>query len=165
MAKFGKREKIILGIMTIVILYAAFDYLAPKKASPGLDTAQKKAELNTFVTDLTAGIGKDTAKTLGPLIFTRAEKEWTRDPFLDGKAFKARAEAKVPVKAAVLKSEFVYTGYLEIDRKRMAIINGEEYGEGEALDVKGFILKTVSPTRVVIENRATRKLLDVPLQE
>jgi type II secretory pathway component PulC len=47
----------------------------------------------------------------------------------------------------------------------MAIINGEEYGEGEALDVKGFILKTVSPTRVVIENRATRKLLDVPLQE
>jgi hypothetical protein len=165
MAKFGKREKIILGIMAIVILYAAFDYLAPQKTNHGLDTTQKKAELNTFVTDLTANLGKDTSKNLGVLIFSRAEKEWTRDPFLDGKASKSRAEAKAPVKDTVPKIEFVYAGYLEVDRKRMAIINGEEYREGEALDTKGFILKTVSPTRVVIENRATRKLLNVPLQE
>jgi hypothetical protein len=166
MDKFGKREKIILGIMTIVILYAAFDYLAPQKTNHGLDASQKKAELNTFVTDLTANLGKDTSKNLGVLIFSRAEKEWTRDPFLDGKASKSRAEAKAPpIKDTTPKIEFVYAGYLEVGRKRMAIINGEEYGEGEALDIKGFILKTVSPTGIVIENRATRKLLNVPLQE
>ncbi|MCG6536396.1 MAG: secretin and TonB N-terminal domain-containing protein, partial [Syntrophales bacterium LBB04] len=43
------------------------------------------------------------------------------------------------------KIEFVYTGYLEINRKRMAIINGIEYKEGEPLDVKGYILRTVAP--------------------
>jgi hypothetical protein len=168
MAKFGKREKIILGVMTIAILYAAFDYLAPQKTNHGSDKTLKTAELNTFVTDLTAGLGKDTSKTLGALIFSRAEKEWTQDPFLSGKAFKSRAEAKPPDKearAVAPKIEFVYAGYLEVDRKRMAIINGVEYREGEAMDVKGFMLKTVSPTRVVIENRATRTLLNVPLQE
>ena len=47
----------------------------------------------------------------------------------------------------------------------IAIINGVEYTEGEALDIKGYLLKSVSPTRVVIENSANRTLLNVPLQE
>ena len=63
------------------------------------------------------------------------------------------------------KIEFVYTGYLEVGRKRMAIINGMEYREGEALDIKGFVLKSVSPTKVVIENRGIGATLNVPLQE
>lgn len=165
MDKFGKREKIILGLMAIAILYAAFDYLTSSKKDQREDMGQKTAELNTFVSDLTANLGKDTSRNLGVLVFSRAEKEWTQDPFLDSKAMKSRDEVKAPAKDATPKIEFVYTGYLEVDRRRMAIINGEEYREGEALDIKGFVLKTVSPTRVVIENRATRKLLNVPLQE
>jgi len=168
MATFGKREKIILGLMAIAILYAAFDYLAPNKKNQGEDMGQKTAELNTFVTDLTAGLGKDISKNLDVLVFSRAEKEWTQDPFLDGKAYKLWTEAKVPAKetlAAAPKIEIAYTGYLEVGQKRMAIINGVEYREGEALDIKGFVLKTVSPTRVAIENRATMTLLNVPMQE
>ena len=78
---------IILGVMAIVILYAAFAYLAPQKKIPGVDMAQKTEELKTFVTDLTAGLGKDSSKNLGALIFSRAEKEWTQDPFLDSKSY------------------------------------------------------------------------------
>jgi hypothetical protein len=168
MDKFGKREKIILGVMAIAILYAAFDYLTSNKKAQREDMGQKTDELNTFVTDLTASRGKDISKNLGALVFSRAEKEWTQDPFLDSKAYKLWTEAKTPAKethAAAPKIEFAYTGYLEIDQKRMAIINGMEYREGEALDIKGFVLKTVSPTRVAIENSTTRTLLNVPLQE
>ena len=91
---------IILGVMAIVILYAAFDYLAPQKKISGVDMAQKTAELKTFVTDLTAGLGKDASKNLGTLIFSRAEKEWTQDPFLDSKAYKSWTQVKVPAKEA-----------------------------------------------------------------
>jgi len=164
MDKFGKREKIILGLMAIAILYAAFDFLTSGKKDPKAEMGQKTAELNTFVTDLTTSLGKDSSNSLGLLVFSRAEKEWTQDPFLDTKALKSWTEAKMPVKAAP-KVEFVYTGYLEIDRKRMAIINGTEYREGDALDVQGFVLRTVAPTRVAIEERATKKLLNLPLQE
>jgi hypothetical protein len=165
MDKFGKREKIILGMMAIAILYAAFDFLTSRKKDQGADMGQKTAELNTFVTDLTANIGKDTSKNLGVLVFSRAEREWTQDPFLDSKAYKLWTEIKAPVKDTASKIEFAYTGYLEVGRKRMAIINGIEYREGEALDIKGFVLKTISPTKVVIENPATKKLLNVSLQE
>ncbi len=164
MDKFGKREKIILGLMAIAILYAAFDYLTSGKKDPKEETGQKTAELNTFVTDLTTSLGKDTSKNLGVLVFARAEKEWTQDPFLDSKAFRLWTESKAPAKIAP-KVEFAYTGYLEVGGKRMAIINGVEYREGEALDVPGFVLKTVAPTRVAIEDRATKKLLNFPLQE
>jgi hypothetical protein len=168
MAKMGKRQMIILGVMAIVILYAAFAYLAPQKKIPGVDTAQKTAELKTFVTGLTAGLGKDSSKNPGTLIFSRAEREWTQDPFLDSKAYKSWSQVKVTAKdagAAAAKIEFVYSGYLEVDRKRMAIINGMEYKEGEGLDTKGYVLKSVSPSSVVIENRGIGATVNVPLLE
>jgi hypothetical protein len=168
MAKMGKRQMIILGVMAIVVLYAAFDYLAPRKKNPGVDNAQKTAELQTFVTDLTAGLGKDSSKNLGALIFSRAEREWTQDPFLDRRAYKSWTQVKVTAKeagAAAPKIEFVYSGYLEVGRKRMAIINGMEYTEGEGLDTKGYVLKSVSPSSIVIENRGIGATINVPLLE
>jgi type II secretory pathway component PulC len=161
---------IILGVMGIVVLYGAFDFLMPvSKVKPSANMTQKTAELNAFVTELTASLGKDTPKNLGTLIFSRAEKEWVQDPFLDNKSFRAWTQAKTttkePVAVAPPKIEFVYTGYIEVGKKRMAIINGSEYPEGENLDIKGYVLRSVSPTGVVIENRGIGATLNVPLQE
>ena len=169
MAKLGKREMIILGVVAIVILYAVFDFLSPNKKDSGLDMVQKTSELNTFVTELAGSLEKETAKNLGTIIFSRAEKEWTQDPFLNGNAFKAWTESKT-IKAkdeesAVQGIEFIYSGYLEVGSKRMAIINGIEYNEGEVLDVKGYVLKSISPSRVLIENRGIGAAVNVPLQE
>lgn len=167
MAKFATREKIILGVMGIAVLYAAVDFLMPRKKNSGIDVKQKTEELNTFVTALSAGMGKDAAKSLGSLIFARAEKEWAEDPFLDEKSLKAWVKAKEPLQEGTTepKIAFSYAGYIEVGRKRMAIINGIEYSEGDALEIKGFVLKSVSPARVVIVNPATKATLTVPLQE
>jgi hypothetical protein len=167
MAKMGKREMIILGVMAIVILYAVFDYLSPKKKVPGADMTQKAEELKTFVTGLTAGMGKETSKNPGALIFSRLEREWTQDPFLDSRAYKSWTQVKVTAKETAATApkivEFIYSGYLEVDRNRMAIINGMDYKEGDGLDIKGYVLKSVTPSSVVIENRGTGATLNVPL--
>ena len=164
MAKMGKRQMITLGVMAIAILYAAFVYLAPQKKIAGVDMAQKTAELKTFVADLTAGLGKDSSKNLGALIFSRAEREWTQDPFLDSKAYKSWSQVKVTAsEAAAPKIEFVYSGYLEVDRKRLAIINGMECRGGANLDTKGYVLKSVSPSSVVIEIRGIGATVNMPL--
>jgi hypothetical protein len=169
MAKIGKRQTIILAVMVIAILYFAFDYLSPKRKIPGVDRTQKAAELNTFVSDLSASVGKNTTNNLDLLVFSRAEKVWTRDPFLDMKAYKAWSQIKTTtqVKEAVAtpKVEFVYSGYLEVGQKRMAVINGMEYQEGDSLDVKGYALKSITPSNVAIENRGTRTTENVPLLE
>ncbi|MCE5264045.1 MAG: hypothetical protein LLG97_10985 [Deltaproteobacteria bacterium] len=171
MAKLGKREMIILGALAVVVLYAAFDYLMPKKKAAGIDTTQKSAELQTFVSNLTASMGKDSSKDLGTLVFSRAEREWAQDPFLDNKSYRSWTQAKViaakepVVAAAAPKVEFVYSGYLEVGKKKMAIVNGMEYSEGDGLDIKGYFLKSASPSNVVIENRGTGASINVPLLE
>jgi type II secretory pathway component PulC len=160
---------ITLGVMAIVILYAAFVYLAPQKKIAGVDMAQKTAELQTFVAGLTAGLGQESSKSPSALIFSRAEKEWAQDPFLDARAYKSWSQVKATAATAgaavAPKIEFVYSGYLEVGRKRMAIINGMEYGEGDGLDTKGYMLKSVSPASVVIENRGIGATVNVPLLE
>jgi hypothetical protein len=168
MAKLANREKIILGIMAVAIIVAAYIYLFPKKKGvEKVDAAQKTAELNTFVATLSGSLKEDTMSDTGTLILARAEKEWERDPFLsrkdlinwnEAKAKKARADATAKV-------EFVYSGYFEVGRKKIAIINGVEYKEGEALDVPGYILKSVSPDKVVIENRGLGATMSVLMLE
>lgn len=167
MGKLGKREMIILGVMGIIVLYAAFEFLVPKKIVSTPNKTQNTAELNAFVNEMTTGLSKDTTKNLQTLIFSRAEKEWRQDPFLDAKSYRvwSKTQESVKTSAAAPKIEFAYTGYLEVNKRRMAIINGMEYREGEELDVKGFVLKSVSPARVVIENRSARAVQTITLQE
>jgi hypothetical protein len=170
MATMDKRQTIILVVLGIVVLYAAVDFLTRPKNLTGPGMALKTAEMGAFVTELTSSLGQDKAKSISTLIFSRAEKEWKQDPFLDAKSYRAWTTVKDPVKkelagAAVPKIEFVYSGYLETNRKRMAVINGVEYREGENMDVKGYVVANISPARVVIVNREIGATVNVPLLE
>lgn len=155
---------IILGVMGIVILYAAFEFLVPKKKAPTPNVAQNTAELSTFVNGLNAGLNNDTTKNL-QIFISKAEKGWRQDPFLETKSYLTWSKARETAKTAAPKIEFAYTGYLELNKQKIAIINGMEYREGEELDIKGFVLKSISPVRVLIDNRAARAPQTILLQE
>jgi len=165
MAKLEKRQMIILGVMVIVILFGAYDLLTSKSKSLPVNTTQKLEELKTFVSSLTAGTEKDATGNLDILIFSRAEKEWTQDPFLENKSFKAWAKAGAASGADTKKMDFIYSGYVGSGKRHIAVVNGVEYKEGEALEVPGYVLRRISSTRVVIENRGTGTMLDIPMQE
>lgn len=173
MGKFGTREKIILGVMAIAILYAAFEFLYPKaKDSPAVSTQkameQKTADLNKFVANLNASLDRDWMKNVGTLIFSRAESPWRQDPFLDGRSYRAWLKLKETakeVKAPPPKIDFVYSGYVAAGQKRMGIINGIEYQEGQPLEIKGYVLKSINAETAVIENSLTGATETVPLQE
>lgn len=173
MGKLGTREKIIIGVMAIAILYAAFEFLYPKaKTSPAVSTQkameQKTADLKKFVANLNASLDRDWMKNVGTLIFSRAESPWRQDPFLDGRSYKAWLKLKETakeVKAPPPKIDFVYSGYVAAGQKRMGIINGIEYQEGQPLEIKGYVLKSINAERALIENSLTGATETVPLQE
>jgi hypothetical protein len=172
MGKLGKREMIILGVMVIAILFAAFYYLSSRGkisavGASQMTSDQRSADLNQFVAALNASVAKDSAG-MTTLVLSRAEKPWQQDPFLGSRTFKAwtRDRARAKEEAAGLpKIEFTYSGYVEAGKKRMAIINGMEYREGEALEKKGFVLKSFTPGTAVIETQGTGATLTVPMQE
>jgi hypothetical protein len=167
MAKLEKRQMIILAVMALVILYGAYELLSGKKKAPPVSPAQKTADLQSFVASITAGAA--TEKDSTALIFSRAEKEWAQDPFLDTKSQLAwnqsRGGAQAAAGATVKKIDFVYSGYLNAGKHSMAVINGMEYREGEALEVAGYVLRSISPARALIENRGTGTTLNIPMQD
>lgn len=162
----GKREKILVALMVAAILYGGFELLLlglggrtnyeaplPKDPQAALEMArQVKHEMNDVALTPHQQYALEAAATnrqndlfhvlsgIGPIA---PEQPLTADEPVD----------------------FRYTGYLEIGGKRLAIINGKEYAEGDALDRKGFVLKRATPESVVIEAGPDARQVLVPYSE
>jgi hypothetical protein len=168
MQKMEKRQIIILGVAAIAVLYFAFNFLFPSPAKKTtFSPAIKASEFKTFATDVSISISKEIISPGDAYAINRAETEWLRDPFYDKKTYRELLKAKESSKAVsdVKKLNFNYTGYIEYDGKAMAIINGVEYSAGEALEEPGYVLRAISPGKVIIENKADRDRSEVLISD
>jgi hypothetical protein len=92
-----------------------------------------------------------------------AETQWGKNPFWDATSYREFVgKGATNVKAG---PSIVYSGYVDTGQKKMAIINGWEYEAGQPLDVEGYLLKKVTPSRVLIVNRTTGGETYVTIQE
>ena len=162
MKKLGKRQIIILAIAALFVLYAIYDLLiagpAAKKAKAVAEPAKIEAVVNTLSTDLM----KYKAGGVDAYLAKRAETDWGNSPFWERESYRVFAGNKESSAGGV---KFVYSGYVDMEQKKIAIINGVEYQTGEALETEGYELKSVMPESVLIVNRRTGSQLSVPMQE
>ena len=173
MRKLNKRQILILGVMLLAVLYGAYEFFPTgRKGQAVVNTAKKAADLNAFIGDITLVLTKDTPSPVDAYMIKRAETGWLRDPFYEPKNVREEAIAKeaaqaqqVQTVATALKGQFIYTGYVDMGRKKIAIVNGNEYVTGDALDVDGYVLNGIYPTKIVVYNKVTRLTIDIPLQE
>jgi hypothetical protein len=165
----GKREKIILGVMAVAILYGMFTLVAGRgvKKILNISPAVKTNEIQALASDATNAISKDALSVSEAYALSRIEADWRQDPFYEKKAYSEMLQtAKADTKIAAKVVSFSYTGYMEYNGRLMAIINGLEYAVGEALDVPGYILRSISPAKVTIENKADSKAkVEVVMQD
>ncbi len=170
MKKIEKREKIILGVMAVIILYGLFTFLpwgaGGKSSLPAAGLSP--AELKALSGDLAVAMSKAVLSHRESYAINRAEAGWQRDPFYATKAYMELLKSKEAVRTipdAAKNITFNYTGYLECGNRRIAIINGVEYAAGEALEVKGYVLRTVTPAKATIEKIDDRVMIKVPMEE
>jgi hypothetical protein len=162
MEKLNKRQIIILTLMGIAVLYGAYEIFF---AGPsGKKTAQVKVEDNQISSSLAAVLANNPAEKNDAYIVARAETDWKKNPFWDRNLYKQWA-AKDDTAGSKTAVKIVYSGFIDSGNKKMAIINGLEYGIGEKLDMEGYVLKNITPSKVRIENRNTGNKLEIPLQE
>lgn len=161
MEKLNKRQMIILAVAGLVVLYAVYELLIAGPAAKK-NKAAAVIETASFVSMLGNDLIKTNATSSDVYVAERAEAAWNKSPFWDVNAYREFAGKGPDVKGG---PKIVYSGYVDTGRKKMAIINGWEYEAGEALDVEGYILKRVTPSRVLIINRTTGGESYIPLQE
>ncbi|MDD3250429.1 MAG: hypothetical protein PHF23_08710 [Smithellaceae bacterium] len=164
MKKLNTRQMIILAVATVAVLYAGYELLiagpSAKKAARATAPVEEKAVLSALASDIMSN--KATAADI--YVAQRAEAPWSKNPFWDKASYRAFAR-KEEIKGAPEGPKVVYSGYVEAGTRKMAIINGWEYEAGQALDVEGYLLKKVTPSRVLIINRTTGGETYVPIQE
>jgi len=170
MPKLTKQQIIILSVMAVAVLYAAYDFFVAPRTKPAvIDIGKKSMELEAFINNITASTPKGSLSASDAYIVSRAEAQWTKDPFYDRKLFREWVQLKEPAKAGggtSQKMSFIYSGYLmKINNKKVAIINGVEYESGDPLEIEGYVLKNIYQGKVVIINKKSGAIFDVPLQE
>ena len=160
----SKREKILVGLMLLAVGYGIFVLFlsSPQQAATLKDDKEQKA-LKAFIVKVaertTGGLSKIQTFTL-----KKAEANWKRDPLIQisPRPTVEKEDSQQPV----LTSKMLYSGFLQMGDNRLAIINGMEYETGDILEPDGFIIRSISPRRVLIAPPgAKKKTIILPMEE
>lgn len=166
MDKIKTREKIILAIAALAILYAGYVYLIEPAMNKAKTTGQKQ-EISTPAGSLKNDLMKDADAGTQEYIIARAEANWKKNPFVDrnSSSYKEWASIQRAAGSSGAAGKIVYSGYVDAGMKKIAIIDGLEYQAGDQLEMEGYVLKQVTPSQVLILNKNTGIEVDIPISE
>ena len=166
MAKLKKREIIILVIAALFVLYAGYEYLIAGPASKKVKTSASadSVKIDTSITGITKDLGKDKITDFDAYVIKRMETDWGKNPFWKKDLYKAWVNREGSAKGGIL-AKIIYSGYVDSGKNKMAVINGFEYRIGEQLEIEGYVLKQITPSKVLIFNKNTGNKEEIPLQE
>ncbi|MGB5422198.1 MAG: hypothetical protein WBN03_08565, partial [Desulfobacterales bacterium] len=142
----------------------------PSPGKPKLAASGNKLDtFNTFITNV-AALVKGGVSEEETYIIDKIPVKWTKDPLLNtGKevAFKPEKEKLDEVNKGKTAQELgiVYSGFLNMGNRNLAIINGIEFEKGEKLPASGHIVKEIYPNRVVFGMQGSNKKITVKLEE
>ena len=161
------REKIIVALMLLAVGYGGYTFfLAGPPKGTAIESAgdRELAALNLFITKV-ADKTKNSLSKEQAYVLQKAQIEWKQDPLLqiEPEMSQEEREKRQPL---VLKSKILYTGFLQMGGKRLAILNGVEYEVGDRLEPDGLILRDIHPNHVVIGSPDVRsKKVILPMEE
>jgi hypothetical protein len=155
----SKREKIIIGVMVFSILFALVYFLTPTLTGREEKTGDQYSGSEKIIQEIATELKKVAASPNENYIIARAEAAWAKDPFY-------RKIQPAPVKAAAGTQEIVYSGFVDMGEKKLAVVNGSTYQVGDKLDFGGsFYLKSVEPSRVVIVDKQNQRNIVIKLKD
>jgi hypothetical protein len=161
------REKIIIGLMVLAVTYGVYTVFLsdPQEKTAFKGGGDKELEaLNSFITKVADKTKNSLSKEL-VYILQKAQIDWARDPLLQiqQKVSKEEDAARRPL---VLDRKILYTGFLQMGDKRLAILNGTEYETGDILEPGDLIVRNIHPNHVVIGSAVVKnKKVIVPMEE
>ncbi len=162
MKKLNKRQIIILAVAALFVLWALYDLLIAGPALKKAGTVSRPVTIEAYVNAISNEIIQYKMTGADTYIASSAEKNWGASPFWEHASMNEFAGNE---KGGGFAEKIIYSGYVDNGRTKMAIINGWEYETGQEIDIEGYVLKSISPSRVLITNRNTGGEIYVPLQE
>ncbi len=140
------REKIIVVFAVLAVLYGGYEVFgsfrspAAETAAPVPDAAEN---FDTFISGIVARLAKSRFSPAEQYVMEQPKGTW-RDPFL------TRADYPAADEEIELKNLPVYSGYLGMGSRAVAVIGGGEYEVGDTLEEIDYQVLEITPSHVVI---------------
>ena len=159
--------------MLLTVAYGVYAvFFEGKGGTPGIapiSATTQLENLNPFITKVAeaskAGLTKEDK-----YIRQLAEAEWKQDPLISVE-LKDRPESEIQkakqiAPVSIPDLDIAYTGFMQMGDLKFAIINGVEYATGDRLEQGDYILRSITPSRVVIVSTGPgKKRYIFPLEE
>jgi len=118
-----------------------------------------------FVAQMNETLNQLSASKVYEHVMKQAMTPWPADPF-GQQAFQAEVETQIPAETqAPRQIKAVYTGFIKMGEKTMAIINGLEYESGETIDPGGLVVEQIAPHQVILRAAGQGEKVTVPMEE
>lgn len=165
------REKVIVGLMILTIIYGAFDLMGNlgDKGKRIIKNANPAEDLKDFTASVTKKLVNEKVSSEYRYLIKQASNDWSKDPFIQSTTplKKQLTLPSTPTKPTVSNKtqDFTYSGFLMLGSTKLAVINGREFAEGESLDTRGLFVKSISAKRVVIGGVDGGDTIQLPITE
>lgn len=132
---------------------------------------EKQLDVSTgdFVQKVIKKFKEDTTLAKELFAIRSAGRKWINDPFLSSDARLSdtyqRDVSENTAAPSDAQLKLVYSGFLEVGARRLAIINGMEYSSGEAIDARGYYLRRIQPRQVEIGKRNAPDVIILKMTE
>jgi hypothetical protein len=156
--KISKREKIILGLTVLALIYAGIVFFFPGPGSTVSRPGSDEDSAEGLMTEVVQSLARHHRTETEQIILEKAQIPWPPDePFIPATA-PSPGEPKTGGEtiAEAGPEGFSFTGYVEIGNKRLAIINGEEYETGDRITGSPFTIRGISKEQVRLGDEGNR---------
>jgi len=160
--------------MILTVIYGAYELLIAKQvkkarlrvmgpaiARPAVSPGATMTT-NRLINDVSRALTDDAKIKAEEYTARRAEEEWRRDPFSESSL--STAAGTTATAGPDTEADLAYNGYLEIGKKRIAIINGVDYRRGDMLEVGRYKVTDIGRSSVTVVD-AKGKKVTVPFLE
>lgn len=155
-----KREKIILVLAILALLYGAMDYFILSSGKNETITADTANQFSGFIEKINATLTNlniiEQKKVSADYLISMIESEWKNDPFFQIEpSSKRNQESAIDLEMAGL----IYSGFIKLGNKMLAVIDGMEYTTGEYIKDSGYKIIQITPESVFINNNLNKKIV------
>jgi hypothetical protein len=149
--------------LTLIYGYYVF-FIESASTSVPSPTNTRLDSFNKFITQ----VSELTRKGLSDAdmyVIDRISTKWTKDPLLTTLPSISVASNTQASSSNEGPTDLNYSGFLQMGRKNMAIINGVEYEKGEELISGDYTIRSITPLEVVLIKKGANKTVTIPLIE
>ena len=149
------REKTMVGLTLLVALaggaYLFNDQL--QRNTPGSSHREVVEEARRVVEEVRTQLATSSLDDRETYILAHAAAPWAGQPFVPARVEPpAEEDLHLAVEDPALP-DLTYSCYLRIADRRLAVIDGHEYAEGDRILDHDFIVQSIRPEEVILQRR------------